>query len=483
MSDPVVKNFIDGEFLTPKVSLLDVVNPANGALLARVPLSGTAEVNAAVESAKQAFKAWSKVPPADRIQYLFKMKQLMEADFEKIARLVTEEHGKILPEARGDVRRAIDNVDQAVGIPNLMLSESLENIATGIDCVSYARPMGVFAAIAPFNFPAMVPYWFLPYAIATGNTFVLKPSEQVPLTQEYLFELWHKTGLPNGVLNMVHGGKAVVDALCTHPDIVGVSFVGSTPVAKHVYNLGCSHGKRVQALGGAKNFMVVMPDADWDKSAKVIADSCYGCAGQRCLATSVVLSVGTEAHLRIREKVVAYAKNLKVGDGLEAGIHIGPVISAKSRDRILKLLANAEEQGAKIILDGRSPQGVHPEGFFIGPTIVDDVTPDMEIAKEEVFGPVLCLAVVDSVATAHKIMQAHPYANTTTVFTQSGKLARDFAHETTPSMIGVNVGVPAPMSYFGFGGAKESFFGDIKVHGRYGVQFYTDTKVIVQRWF
>lgn len=483
MTDKIVRNFINGEFVSSANGTVAIINPANGKLLGKVPLCDAKEVNAAVEAAKQAFPVWSEVPPAERIQYLFKMKQLMEENFEEIARLVTTEHGKVLPEARGDVRRAIDNIDQAIGIPNLMLSESLENISPGIDCVSFARPMGVFAAIAPFNFPAMVPYWFLPYAIATGNTFVLKPSEQVPLTQEYLFALWQKTGLPKGVLNMVHGAREVVDALCTHPDVVGVSFVGSTPVAKHVYNLGCTNGKRVQALGGAKNFMVVMPDAHWEKSAKVIADSCYGCAGQRCLATSVVLSVGKDTHEKIRNKILDHTKNLKVGDGLQDGIQIGPVISAKSRDRILKLIANAEAQGAKVILDGRNPANVNPEGFFIGPTIIDAVTADMEIAFEEIFGPVLCLSMVSSVDEAHAIMKSHPYANTTTVFTQSGGLAREYSHRTIPSMIGVNVGVPAPMSYFGFGGAKESFFGDIKVHGRYGVQFYTDTKVVVQRWF
>lgn len=483
MNNNIVKNFINGEFVTPEASTQPVINPANGALLARVPLCGKTEVDAAVTAAKAAFPLWSEVPPADRIQYLFKMKQLMEEKFEEITRLVTREHGKVLGEAKGDVRRAIDNIDQACGIPNLMLSESLENISPGIDCVSYARPMGVFAAIVPFNFPAMVPYWFLPYAIATGNTFVLKPSEQVPLTQEYLFALWQKTGLPKGVLNMVHGGKEAVDTILTHPDVVGVSFVGSTAVAKHVYTTATAYGKRVQALGGAKNYMVVMPDAHFEKSARVIADSCYGCAGQRCLATSVVLSIGEDTQAKIREKVLDYAKNLKTGDGLEAGVQIGPVISAKSRERILTLIANAEKEGAKVILDGRHPQGVHPEGFYIGPTIIDQVTANMQIAQEEIFGPVLCLATVKSVEEAHAIMQAHPCANTTTVFTQSGGLARDYCHKTIPSMIGVNVGVPAPMSYFGFGGAKESFFGDIKAHGRYGVQFYTDSKVIVQRWF
>lgn len=484
MSDRIVRNFIDGEFTTSNSRTLDVTNPADGSLLAKVPLCSAAETAQAIAAAKGAFPSWSETPPAQRIQYLFKMKELMERHFEDISKIVTAEHGKTLPEARGDVRRGIDNLDQAVGIPNLMLGECLENVAKDIDCVAYARPMGVFAAIAPFNFPAMVPFWFLPYAIATGNTFVLKPSEQVPLTQEFIFGLWQRTGLPKGVLNLVNGGKDVVDALCSHPDVVGVSFVGSTPVARHVYTLATQNGKRVQALGGAKNFMVVMPDAEMVKTAATVSESCYGCAGQRCLATSVVLTVGKDAHDKLVAHILDYAKTLKIGDGSKDGVHVGPVISKKSQERILQLIDNAEKQGAKVLIDGRkAPAGTHPEGFFIGPTLLDGVTPDMEIAREEIFGPVLCLATVKDLDEAHAVMKAHPYANTTSIYTQSGKWAREFCHKTEPSMIGVNIGVPAPMSYFGFGGAKESFFGDIKAHGRYGVEFYTDKKVIIQRWF
>lgn len=484
MSNRSVRNFINGEFVTSSSQTLDVTNPADGSLLAKVPLCTAAETAQAVAAAKAAFPAWSETPPATRIQYLFKMKELMERSFEDIAKIVTTEHGKTLPEARGDVRRGIDNLDQAVGIPNLMMGECLENVAKDIDCMAFARPMGVFAAIAPFNFPAMVPFWFLPYAIATGNTFVLKPSEQVPLTQEFIFGLWQQTGLPKGVLNLVNGGKDVVDALCTHPDVVGVSFVGSTPVAKHVYTLATQHGKRVQSLGGAKNFMVVMPDADMVKTAATVSESCYGCAGQRCLATSVVLAVGKEAHDNLVTHVADYVKTLKIGDGLKDGIHVGPVISKKSKERILLLIGNAERQGAKVLIDGRkTPDGTHPEGFFLGPTLLDGVTPEMEIAKEEIFGPVLCLATVYDLNEAHAVMNAHHCANTTSIYTQNGKWAREFCHKTVPSMIGVNIGVPAPMSYFGFGGAKESFFGDIKAHGKYGVEFYTDKKVIIQRWF
>jgi malonate-semialdehyde dehydrogenase (acetylating)/methylmalonate-semialdehyde dehydrogenase len=481
---PIVRNYINGEFVTSLSPTIDVINPANGSLLAKVPLCTKMEVAEAVAAAKAAFPSWRETPPAQRIQYLFKMKELMESHFEDIAQIVTKEHGKVLAEARGDVRRGIDNLDQAVGIPNLMMGESLENVASGIDCVAYARPMGVFTAIAPFNFPAMVPFWFMPYAIATGNTFLLKPSEQVPLTQEFVFELWHKTGLPKGVLNMVHGAKDVVDAFCTHPDVVGVSFVGSTPVARHVYTLSTQNGKRVQALGGAKNFMIVMPDANMAKTANMVAESCYGCAGQRCLAASVILTVGESAHTALVPEILKFAKTLKLGDGLKDNVEIGPVISTKSRDRILKLIANAESAGAKVLLDGRKNlEGTHPEGSYVGPTLIDGVTPDMEIAYEEIFGPVLCLTKVNSMDEVHAIMNAHPCANTTSIYTQSGAHARAFTHQTVPSMIGVNIGVPAPMSYFGFGRAKESFFVDTKAHGRYGVEFYTDKKVIIQRWF
>jgi len=484
MSGKTVRNFINGEFTTSNAKTIPVTNPANGQLIAHVPLCQSGEVEQAIEAAKEAFPAWKETPVGERIQYLFKMKELMEAHFEDIAKIVTEEHGKVLNEARGDVRRGIDNIDQAIGMPNLMMGESLENISKGIDCVSFARPMGVFAAIAPFNFPAMVPFWFIPYAVATGNTFVLKPSEQVPLTQEFIFDLWQKSGLPKGVLNMVQGGKEVVDTLCTHKDIVGVSFVGSTPVAKHVYSLSSQNGKRVQSLGGAKNFMVVMPDANMDQTSKVVSESCFGCAGQRCLAASVVLCVGKEAHDNLVPEVLKYANSVTVGDGLDENNLIGPVISQKSKERIIGLINKAEEQGAKVLVDGRvAPKDTHPEGYFLGMTVLDNVTPDMEIAQEEVFGPVLCLSQVTSLDEVKKIMDAHPYANTTSIYTQSGASAREFYHNTDPSMIGVNIGVPAPMSYFGFGGAKESFFGDTKAHGRYGVEFYTDKKVVIQRWF
>ncbi len=484
MSYKSVKNFINGEFVESNSSTIEVTNPATGKSIAKVPICTSAEVDVAVKAAQEAFPAWSETPPAQRIQYLFKMKELMQKNFEEIAKLVTVEHGKALFEARGDVMRAIDNLDQAVGIPNLMMGECLENISKGVDCMAYARPMGVFAGILPFNFPAMVPFWFLPYAIATGNTYIMKPSEQVPLTQEYLCDLWNQTGLPKGVVNCVNGAKEVVDALCSHSDIKGVSFVGSTYVAKHVYTLSTQHGKRVQSLGGAKNFMVVMDDAEMEDSAKSVGDSCFGCSGQRCLAASVIITVGDKAHERFTPKVLEYTNSLNVGDGLDEKNHVGPVISEQSKQRIIKLIDNAEKQGAKILIDGRTPpKGCHPEGYFLGVTVIDGVTPDMEIAQEEVFGPVMCIMTLNSMDEVHKVMKASPYANTTTIYTQSGKNARDLYHYADPSMIGVNIGVPAPMSYFGFGGYKDSFFGDNKAHGRYGAEFFTDKKVVIQRWF
>lgn len=484
MADRLVKNFINGEFVASKSPTIPVTNPANGKLLANVPLCTAAEVDQAVSAAKAAFADWAETPVAQRIQYIFKMKQLMEMYFEDIARIVTTEHGKTLPEARGDVRRAIDNLDQAAAMPTLMMGECLENVAKGIDCLTFVRPMGVFAAIVPFNFPAMVPFWFAPYAVASGNTFIVKPSEQVPLTQEYIFNLWRETNLPVGVINSINGGKEVVDRLCTHADVVGVSFVGSTAVARHVYTLSTQNGKRAQCLGGAKNFMVVMEDADMDRAAETVADSCFGCAGQRCLAASVVLTVGDKAHGEFVPRIVTYARSAVIGDGLDAGTVVGPVISAKSKQRIVELINNAERQGAKILVDGRTPpKNTHPEGYYLGVTVLDNVTPDMEIAKEEIFGPVLCISKVAKLEQVHDIMNAHPCANTTSIYTQNGAHAREFYHNTFPSMIGVNIGVPAPMSYFGFGGAKESFFGDTKAHGRYGVEFYTDKKVIIERWF
>lgn len=477
----VLQNYINGEFVNAVTDQrLDVTNPATNEVIAQVPLCTQTELDSAVAAAKAAFPSWRRTPPAERAKYIFKFKNLMEEHFEEIATLVTREHGKTLNEARGDVRRGIDNLDVACGIPSLMQGEALEDVGRGIDCSSFRRPLGVFGAITPFNFPAMVPLWFIPYALATGNTFVLKPSEQVPTTQQRMFELWHETGLPKGVLNMVHGGKEIVNGLCEHPDVRGVSFVGSTPIAEHVYRTGTQHGKRVQALGGAKNYIVVMPDAELEQTANILVESCYGCAGERCLAGATLVLVGS-AYDKFKDILVERAKAIKVGNGMEPDVSMGPVISLAHKQRVLSYIEKGIAEGAELVLDGRVGYE-DPNSAFLGPTIFDQVKPEMTIGKEEIFGPVLCLIKVDELQDAIDIIENHELANTTSIFTSSGKAARDFAYAIEPSMIGINIGVAAPMSYFNFGGSKRSFFGDLKAHGKHGIEFYTDRKVVISRW-
>lgn len=480
----LLPHFIGGHW-TPSAArdFVPVHNPARGQVIARTPLAPKAEVDAAVKAAAAAFPQWSETPPVARARTMFKFKQQLEDHFEEIARIVTTEHGKTLDEARGSVRRGIECVEVACGAPSLLMGYSLENVASGIDCMVMRQPIGVCAAIAPFNFPAMVPLWFLPFAVVSGNTFIVKPSEQVPLSQKRLFELLQKCDLPPGVVNLVNGGRDVVEAICDHPGIRAVSFVGSTPVARFVYQRGTHAGKRVQALGGAKNFVIVMPDADLDRSIPVITESFYGCAGERCLAGSVLLPVG-EAHKATCERLIESARALKVGDGLEPDVTMGPVISAKHRDRVLGYVDKGINEGAKLALDGRSLKVKDREhGFFVGPTVFDDVSPDMVVGHEEIFGPVAAVRGVKDLDEAFKIMEVHPNANATSIFTSSGKAAREFAHRATASMVGVNIGVAAPMAYFPFGGARDSFFGDLKVHGRDAFEFYTDKKVAISRWF
>jgi malonate-semialdehyde dehydrogenase (acetylating)/methylmalonate-semialdehyde dehydrogenase len=480
----VVPHFIGGRWIpSAATEFVAVHNPARGQVIARTPLAPRDEVDAAVQAAKQAFAGWSDTPPLTRARTMFRFKQLLEDHFEEVARIVTTEHGKTLDESRGSLRRGIECVEVACGAPSMLMGYGLENVATGIDCSVVRQPIGVCAAIAPFNFPAMVPLWFLPFAVVSGNTFILKPSEQVPLSMRRIFELLEKCDLPAGVVNLVQGGKDVVEAICDHPGIRAVSFVGSTPVARLVYQRATNAGKRVQALGGAKNFIVVMPDADLDTGMPVITESLYGCAGERCLAGSVLLPVG-EAHQATRERLIESAKALKVGDGLEPGTTMGPVISARHRDRVRGYVEYGVQEGARLALDGRSldvPD--RPNGFFFGPTVFDDVSPGMVIGREEIFGPVAGIHRVKTLDDAFRVMDAHPNANATSIFTSSGKAAREFAHRATASMVGVNIGVAAPMAYFPFGGARDSFFGDLKVHGRDAFQFYTDGKVTISRWF
>ncbi len=480
----VLDNFIGGRWVKARTTeFFDVHNPAIGDVIGRTPLSTSSDVDAAVQAAATAFPAWRDTPVNQRAQVLYKLKAQMEAHFDELARIVTTEHGKTLDEARGSVRRGIECVEVACGAPSLMQGTGLEDIAAGIDCHVVRQPLGVVAAIAPFNFPAMVPMWFMPFAIATGNTFVLKPSEQVPLSQRKMMELLQKSDLPSGVVNLVNGGREVVDAICDHPDIRAVSFVGSTPVAKHVYQRATHAGKRVQALGGAKNFVVVMPDADLERSIGVITESFYGCAGERCLAGSMLVPIG-EAHRDTRDRMVAAAKALKVGDGTQPGIGMGPVISAKHRDRVVSYIEKGVAEGAKLLVDGRQTRVAdRPNGYFLGPTVFDEVSPRMTIGHDEIFGPVASICPVKTLEEAIALMKSHPNANATSIFTSSGKAAREFARHADASMVGVNIGVAAPMAYFPFGGAKDSFFGDLKAHGRDGIEFYTDKKVTISRWF
>jgi malonate-semialdehyde dehydrogenase (acetylating) / methylmalonate-semialdehyde dehydrogenase len=461
----------------------DVHNPAVGDVIGRTPLSTAADVDAAVQAAAQAFPAWRDTPVNARTQVLYRFKQLCEQHFEELARTVTTEHGKTLDEARGSVRRGIECVEVACGMPSLMQGFGLEDISAGIDCHVVRQPIGVVAAIAPFNFPAMVPMWFLPFAIATGNTFVLKPSEQVPLSQRKMVDLLQKCDLPPGVVNLVNGGRDVVNAICDHPGIRAVSFVGSTPVAKHVYTRATAAGKRAQALGGAKNFVVVMPDADLDRSIGIISESFYGCAGERCLAGSMLVTIG-DAHKPARERLVEAAKALKVGDGALPGVTMGPVISGPHRERVVGYIDKGVKEGAKLLVDGRNTRVEdRPNGYFVGPTVFDEVSTRMAIGSDEIFGPVASICPVKTLDEAIALMRSHPNANATSIFTSSGKAAREFAKHATASMVGVNIGVAAPMAYFPFGGAKDSFFGDLKAHGRDGVEFYTDKKVTISRWF
>jgi malonate-semialdehyde dehydrogenase (acetylating) / methylmalonate-semialdehyde dehydrogenase len=478
-----LKNYIGGTWIvSSSEQSLGVENPATGDLLARVPLSGQGDVDRAVTVARDAFATWRRVPPVLRARTLFRYKNLLEKRFEDLARAVTLEHGKTLDEARGSVRRGIENVEHACGIPALMMGDSLEDVAAGIDCETVRQPIGVFAAVTPFNFPAMVPLWFWPYAVATGNTFIVKPSELVPTSQQLLFELVHEAGFPAGVLNLVHGDGSVAQALVEHPGVAGISFVGSTPVARKVYETAARHGKRVQALGGAKNHIVVMPDADLDKTVATAVESCFGCAGQRCLAGSVVVAVG-EVYERLRDRLVRVASKLTLGDGLESGVDMGPVISGRQLDRVHSLVYQGIAAGAEVLLDGRNVEveGL-PRGHFMGPTILE-VTGDNPLAREEVFGPVMVLRRAADLGEAIGMVHESEYANATAIFTSSGRAAREFRYNAGVSMIGVNIGVAAPMAFFPFGGAKQSFFGDTKAHGTDSIRFFTDQKVVISRWF
>jgi malonate-semialdehyde dehydrogenase (acetylating)/methylmalonate-semialdehyde dehydrogenase len=477
----LINNYINGEWTSSiGTDSFEVINPATEEVIGLTPLGNSTDVDNAVTAAKVAFESWKNVPVIDRVQPLFKLKMLLGENADKIAELITKEHGKTFKESKGDILRGIQMVEVACGMPNLMMGETMSNIARDIDCSATKRPMGVFAGIMPFNFPAMVPFWFWPFAVASGNTYVLKPSERVPLTQMFIMDLVDQCGFPKGVINMVHGGVDVVNGFCDHKDVKGISFVGSTPIAKHVYTRGTGNGKRVQALGGAKNFMVILPDAAMEQSVAAMVDSCYGCAGERCLAGSVLIGVG-EAYDKMKDLVVKNAMKVKTGDGMDSSVSLGPVISKQAVSRIHADIETALSEGAELLVDGREPG--NDKGYFVGATVLDKVKPNTLMATKEIFGPVIGLMQVKSMDEAIELLNSSNYANTTSIFTSNGGAARQFISKVHPSMVGVNLGVPAPMAFFSFGGSKDSFFGDVKVHGSSACEFFTERHTSMVRWY
>jgi malonate-semialdehyde dehydrogenase (acetylating)/methylmalonate-semialdehyde dehydrogenase len=478
-----VLNFIDGKWVPSSASQhLDVVNPATAEVLGQVPLGTAAEVAQAAEAAGRAFPGWRRTPAVERVQYLFRLKQVMEASFEDVSRSITVECGKTLDESRAEMRRAIENVEIACGIPQLMQGYNSEDIAPGIDETMIRQPVGVSAIICPFNFPGMIPFWYMPYALACGNPVIVKPSEKVPLTMKVIFHLLEQAGFPAGVVNLVNGAREAVDAILDHPAIRAVSFVGSTPVARHVYSRATANGKRAQCQGGAKNAVVVLPDAEMDMATKIIADSAFGCAGQRCLAVSLVITVG-EARKIFTESICDAADKRVVGNGLEASVQMGPVISAASKGRVESLIGRGQGEGASVPVDGRGARIPGCEnGFFVRPTILADLPAKGEIARTEIFGPVLGLMHVDTLDDALALINSAEYGNQASLFTSSGTAARRFRYEAQAGNIGINIGVAAPMAFFPFSGWKESFFGDLHGQGLDAVEFFTQKKVVIERW-
>ena len=478
-----ILNYINGEWTRSNTSeCLDVINPATGQVIATTPLGSKADVDAAAQAASKAFPAWRQTPVQDRVQYLFKLRELLKAHHDEIARLITNECGKTFEEAKAEMVRAIENVEVACGMPHLMKGELVEDIAPGIDEQMIRQPVGVCATIAPFNFPGMIPFWYLPYALAAGNTYLVKPSEKVPMTMQFVFKLIEQIGFPKGVVNLVNGVKEVVDAILEHPAIRAITFVGSTNVARYIYATAATHGKRVQAQGGAKNPVIVLPDADMEMATKIVADSAFGCAGQRCLAVSFAVTVA-EARNTFTELICDAASTRVVGYGLDSGVQMGPVINAASKARVEQLIGLGVQEGAAIPVDGRdaSIQG-YEGGYFVRPTILSDVPRGSEIAKTEIFGPVLSLMHVNTVDEAIELVNSGQYGNQASLFTSSGSAARKFRYEAEAGNIGINIGVAAPMAFFPFSGWKNSFFGDMHGQGMDAVEFFTQKKVVVERW-
>lgn len=480
---PTVKLLIDGRFVESAASEWhDVINPATQEVIARVPFATDEEIDAAVAAAKRAYQTWKNTPIAARARIMLKLQALVRENMNRIAKTLTAEQGKTLADAEGDIFRGLEVVEHACSIGSLQLGEFAENVASGVDTYTLRQPLGVCAGITPFNFPAMIPLWMFPMAIVCGNSFVLKPSEQDPLTPMLLAELALQAGVPPGVLNVVHGGKRAVDAICTHRDVVAISFVGSNAVGSHVYELGSRHGKRVQAMMGAKNHVVVMPDAAKEPSLNALLGSTFGAAGQRCMATSTTVLVG--ASKQWLPEIVARAKMLKVNAGIESGTDIGPVISKQARQRILGLIEQGVKEGAKLELDGRDIKVAGYEaGNFIGPTIFSGVTPEMTVYTTEIFGPVMLILCVDTLDQAIRLINDNPFGNGTGIFTQSGAIARQFQSEIDVGQVGINIPIPVPAPFFSFTGSRGSKLGDLGPYGKQAVQFYTQTKTVTSRWF
>lgn len=478
-----ILNYINGEWIKPEIrEYAEVINPATGQAIAKTPLCGKVEVHAAAKAASDAFPEWRRTPVQDRVQYLFKLRSLLRENGDEIARLITDECGKTFEEAKAEMVRAYENVEVACGMPMLMKGELVEDIAPGIDELMIRQPLGVCATIAPFNFPGMIPFWYLPYALAAGNTYIIKPSEKVPMTMQFLMQLIEQVGLPKGVVNLVNGAKDVVDGILEHPAIRAVTFVGSTKVAKYIYATAAAQGKRVQAQGGAKNPVIVLPDADMEMATKIVADSAFGCAGQRCLAVSFAVTVA-EARNTFTELICDAASSRVVGYGLDAGVQMGPLINAASKARVESLIGLGIQEGAALPVDGRgtSVKG-YEGGYFVRPTILADVPRGSEIAKTEIFGPVLSLMHVNTVDEAIELVNSGQYGNQASLFTSSGSAARKFRYEAEAGNIGINIGVAAPMAFFPFSGWKDSFFGDMHGQGMDAVEFFTQKKVVVERW-
>ena len=479
---PIVGHWIDGAHVNDAVRTGPVYDPATGAVQRRVAMADAATVDRAVRAARTAFAGWSQTPLARRTAILFGFRELLAANAREIAALVTSEHGKTLDDAAGELQRGLEVVEFACGLSHLLKGESSEQIATNVDSTSYRQPLGVAVGITPFNFPSMVPLWMFPIALACGNTFVLKPSERDPSPSLTLARLLAEAGLPPGVFNVVHGDREAVDALLTHPEVDAVSFVGSTPVARHIHRTASAGGKRVQALGGAKNHAIVMPDADLQNAADALASAAFGSAGQRCMAISAAVAVGRSNGDALVEAIAERARALNVGPGRDPGTQMGPLITAEARARTADYVGRGERAGAAVVVDGRDRFAPDTRGFFIGPSLLDDVTTDMDVYRDEVFGPLLVVLRADDFDQALQIVNANPYGNGAAIFTSDGATAREFRTRVTAGMVGINVPIPVPTAPFAFGGWKDSLFGDLHVYGREGVLFNTRGKVVTERW-